>query len=166
MNNLRAGERSLVWLSRQFNYVGTAILAFMMLITVFDVAGRYLFSMPIKGSVEVMEFCMVVVGSLSVAWCTIQGAQVRVDLLAKAFSRRLRFIIDIITHLLSLGFYVLLVWMSLLESKDMMLVYKEVSTVLSIPVYPFYIIFTIGFAMLCLALVFNLVQVVKEAGKT
>ena len=65
-------------------------------------------------------------------------------------------------HLLSLGFYALVVWMSLLESKDMWLVYKDVSTILSIPVYPFYFLFTIGFFMLCLALIFNMIQVLKE----
>jgi TRAP-type C4-dicarboxylate transport system permease small subunit len=159
---LRSGEKGLSWLSRQMNYVGTGILTFMMLITVIDVAGRYIFSRPIKGSIEIIEFCMVVVGSLSLAYCTIQGAQIKVDLLGAFLSKTIKITLDVIMHLLSLGFYALVVWMSLLESKDMWLVYEDVSTILSIPVYPFYFLFTIGFFMLCLALIFNMIQVLKE----
>ena len=158
----RRAEKSFTWFSRILNYTGTGVLGLMMLLIVVDVLGRYLLNRPIKGSIELVEYFMIIVGSLGHAWCTLHGAHAKIDLVVMRFSSKVRLIIDINTHCLCLVIYILLVWQGFLEAWDMAFLYEDVSTVLEIPVYPFYFLFTFGFLMLCLATIVRLVQMVKE----
>lgn len=162
MKMFDSGEKSFMRMSRMLNYIGTGVLGLMMLLIVVDVLGRYLFNHPVKGSIELVEYLMVIVGSLGLAWCTLMGAHAKIDIVVMGFPKKVQLIIDIITHVLCLVIYVMLVWQGFLEARDMAFLYEDVSTVLEIPVYPFYFLFAFGFLMLCLATIVRLVQMVKE----
>ena len=58
--------------SRVLNIIGVTCLVLMMLLTVSDVFMRYVFTQPIKGSVELTEYLMAVVGFFGLAWCAIK----------------------------------------------------------------------------------------------
>ena len=150
-------ERGFGWSSRMFNYLGTAILACMMLIIVADVAGRFLLNMPIKGSIELIEYAMVVVGSLGLAWCTLSGTHLTVGIIVDQFSSRTQAVFDIITHILSMLIFSLIAWQTILEAKDSLFIYQDISTVLEIPTYPFYFLLSFAFLLLCIAIVCRLI---------
>ena len=55
------GARSALPVRRLLGWMVALALAFMMVLTVVDVAGRFLFNRPVPGSFEVMEFCLAIV---------------------------------------------------------------------------------------------------------
>lgn len=133
----------------------------MMLVTVSDVSMRYLFRKPIMGSTELIEVMMVVVVFLALSWSAVTGGHLKVDLLISRLSPRVQAIVDSITMFAGLGTLVIITWRSSLDSMDV----QTVSPLLKFPMYPFHWILTLGFAMLCLAMVTLLIRSVAEAVK-
>lgn len=159
-----SAESAIESLSRVVNAIGTGVLVVMMLLTVADVILRYAFSRPIRGSLELTEYFMVIVVYLAVGWCATKKGHVKVDLLVSRFSPRTQAIFDSATCLLSLMICSLICWRGFVEFKAVWLVHR-VSDVLGMPAYPFHLILAIGCGVLCLVLVTNLVQFVGQAVK-
>ena len=164
MNFFYTTERAIRWFSRILNYVGTGALAVMMLLTVLDVAGRYIFGIPVKGTIELSEYFMVFVGCLGLGWCALRDGQAKVDLVVQNFSDRVRGLFGLITHILGLVIFSLIAWQGLMES-NVMLTTKRTSDVLEIPFFPFYLLLAFGFFMLCLTIVIILIQQLKKVVK-
>lgn len=158
-------EGAIRWISRMLNYLGTGALAVMMLLTVADVAGRYIFGVPVRGSIELSEYFMVFVGCLGLGWCTLNDGQAKVDLVVQKFSSRVRGVFGVITHLFSLIIFSLIAWQGLMEA-NIILKAKETSDVLEIPFFPFYLVLALGFFMLCLTIVMVLIQQINKVVKT
>lgn len=64
----RAMDRIAVPLTRFMDIIGQSILALMALLITLDVILRYFFSRPIKGSYELIEFMMVMLVFLGLAY--------------------------------------------------------------------------------------------------
>lgn len=78
----------LAWLVRRIAEV--AMFA-MMLLTLLDVAGRYLLNYPVQGAVELTELLMVAVIFSGICLSSAARGHVTVDLIAMALNGRLRF---------------------------------------------------------------------------
>ena len=141
--------KTIYFLSRFFGYVATGVLAIMMLLTVVDVFFRYILNAPLTGTIEVSELLMVVLVFPALGWIAMERSHIKVDLLVSRWSQRTQMIIEIITLLLSLGTYAYITWQSLLESRHV----DMTTSLLSIPEAPFHWVMTVGFLMLCLAIV-------------
>jgi len=150
--------------SRALNVLAIGILVAMMLLTVSDVSMRYAFNKPIQGSVELTKFMLVCLVCFGLAWCTVQGRHVKVDLFLSRFSPRVQAIVDSITYIGSLGIFVIIAWRSLLESFSVWQMHL-VSTILKVPMFPFYWVLTLGCAVLCLVMITNIIQYVAKAVK-
>jgi TRAP-type C4-dicarboxylate transport system permease small subunit len=148
-------------LSRLFGYVAMGMLGFMMLLTVADVSLRYLFNAPITGATELSEFMMVIVVFPAFAWVAVERSHIRVDLLISTWSRRVQLIVEIFVLLLSLGTYCIIAWRAFIESMNVV----TTSSLLSVPHSPFYWIMTVGFIMLCLAIISLVIEDVAFLGK-
>lgn len=159
-----SAETAIESLSKVINAIGMGVLVVMMLLTVTDVILRYAFSQPIRGSLELTEYFMVIVVYLAVGWCAVKKGHVKVDFLVSRFPPRTQAIIDSATYLLSFGVCSFIAWRGFVEFKAVWLVHR-VSDVLSIPAYPFHLVLAIGCGVLCLVLVANLVQFVAQAVK-
>jgi len=151
-------------LSQALNVLAIGVLVVMMLLTVADVGMRYVLRHPIVGSVELTEFMMVFVVFLGLAWCAVRGRHVKVDLFLSRFSPRVQAIVDSITYIGSLGIFVIIAWRSLLESFSVWQMHL-VSTILKVPMFPFYWVLTLGCAVLCLVMITNIIQYVAKAVK-
>jgi TRAP-type C4-dicarboxylate transport system permease small subunit len=152
-------------ISQGLNYLGTTVLVAMMLLTVADVSMRYVLSLPILGSTELTEYMIVCVVFLGLAWCAIKERHIKVDLVVSRFSPRLQASVKSITLFLGLGICALTTWRSFLEAIDA-LNSRRASPLLTVPAYPFYLVFSLGFAILCLVMITQLVEnaakVIKE----
>jgi TRAP-type C4-dicarboxylate transport system permease small subunit len=146
------------------NFAAAGVLAAMMLLTVSDVFLRYSFSRPIIGTTELTEIMMICVAFLGLAWCAVKRGHLKVDLVMAHFSPRIQAIVDSITLLAVLGLCVFITWRSFLESITVMRL-GSTSSLLEVPDYPFYFILTFGFAILCVVMVTNLIEVVAKAVK-
>lgn len=65
--------------------IGAVVLLFMMMLTVFDVAGRYFLSKPISGSFEIMEFGLAIVVFSALPLVTWDRGHITVSLFEKYF---------------------------------------------------------------------------------
>ncbi len=91
-------------------YAASAVLAFMMLLTFFDVIGRSFFNSPIIGSVEILTLAMGLLIYLGIGQTTIRGNHIRVDVLTRLLPERVQHSIDVIVHILGLLISTLIFW--------------------------------------------------------
>jgi TRAP-type C4-dicarboxylate transport system permease small subunit len=148
IQNIDKGIRSLNVL---LAYAGSCVLFGMMLLTIFDVIGRYIFNSPITGAFEITEAMMVTMVFFFIAYAQAKKSHVAVDLVVNLLPKKLRVLIDIITHLLSLLMMVLIAWMSMLRWLELIKI-KEYTAILHIPVSPFLLILALGCFAFCIEL--------------
>lgn len=86
--------------------LGVLIMIIMFLIVI-DVGGRYLFNSPLLGGVEVSRVVLAWILFLALVYGLVEGAHVRVSLVLNRFPPRLHFISEVLTAILSLGFFAL-----------------------------------------------------------
>jgi TRAP-type C4-dicarboxylate transport system permease small subunit len=77
------------------------IMVMMFLITL-DVAGRYFFTKPVPGGIEMSEFMLAVFGILGMAYTHMAGGNVKVTMFTRALPARLKYLAETLSHLLSL----------------------------------------------------------------
>ena len=82
------GARSALLVRRSLGWMVAAALAFMMVLTVVDVTGRFVFNRPIPGSFEVMEFCLAIVVFSALPLVTWDRRHITVSLFDSFFRRR------------------------------------------------------------------------------
>lgn len=150
--------------SRVLGYVATGLLVPMMLLIVADVFLRFAFDRPIIGTPEITQLLMVCL-ALGVAWCGLQGRHIKVDLMMSRFSPRVQATVDSITLLVGLGICVIITWQSFRQSMWQLQHQYVASVLLPVPTFPFYWLYVLGCAMLCLVLVTLLIQKVEGVVK-
>ncbi len=148
-------------LSRIMNYMAMGVLVLMMLLTVSDVLMRFLFRNPIMGSTELIEVMMALVVFLALAWGAVTREHLKVDLVISRLSPKAQAIVDSFTVSMGLGIVAIITWRSFLDSMDV----QTSSALLKFPMYPFHWIMSLGFAMLCLAMIPLLIQNVAQVVK-
>ncbi|UCD29020.1 MAG: TRAP transporter small permease [Planctomycetota bacterium] len=157
-------DRIIRQISRVMGMVAVIILVVMMLLTVAEVFLRYVFNRPILGCTEYIEYLMVFVGFLGLAWCASKGMHIKVELLVGRFSERAQEIFNTANALLVIAICVVIIWRSFVESNDARLIHWA-STITNIPWYPFYYVIALGFILLLLVMITVLVKSLIKAVK-
>ena len=139
------------------NFAAAGVLAAMTLLTVSDVFLRYAFNRPIIGTTELTELMMVCVAFLGLAWCAIKQGHLKVDLVMSRFSPGSQAVVDSITLAAGLCVCAFITWRSFQESMTVLRI-GSTSSLLDVPDFPFYLVLTLGFAVLCLVMAANLIQ--------
>jgi tripartite ATP-independent transporter DctM subunit len=98
------------------NYAAAAVLLLIIVLTFVDVLLRYFFNKPIAGSVELVQFGMIILVFLGGAYCQLTKAHVGVDLVVTALSKKGQVVLNSITYFLYLGILVLIVIHTTLDS--------------------------------------------------
>jgi TRAP-type C4-dicarboxylate transport system permease small subunit len=116
-------------------------------LTVMDVAGRYLLNRPLPGALELSEFALVLLVFFGLGATGLRGSQVVVDIALDRFSPRLRAISDVFNALLAIGFWAVIAWRTAVQAQEVA-IRGEVSTILGLPVYPFVYAVAFGSAVM------------------
>lgn len=128
-------------------YVSGIVLFFMMVLTVLDVILRYFFNNPLLGLQEITEFMLVTFVFFSLPFALAHDDHIRVDFVLERFPIKIQQIINPVILSLSMALLLAITVMGILKGFQM----KEahyISSILSIPVYPFYFVVSLGaFAM-------------------
>ena len=134
--------------------VGMGWVLVMMCLTTLDVAGRYFFSRPVPGAIEMSECMLAVFGILGMAYTHGAGANVRVTLLTGKLPRRLGLFTTALTDLLSLQIMSMLAWYAGVMAMEEFTSGTTTDT-LAIPIYPLYILLAVGAFLLALEILLN-----------
>jgi TRAP-type transport system small permease protein len=151
-------------LSRLMNIVAVISLLGMMLLTVSDVFLRFVFKNPISDSLSLTQYMMICTVFGAMAWCAAKGKHISVDLIISRFPEHTRAVVGSVTHFIIFGLCLLITWRSYLESLEVWKL-NRASTILEIPVYPFYFVMTFGFALFCLVILLQLIEFLRKALK-
>ncbi len=137
--------------------VAVAALGALALVTVIDVAGRYLFNRPLLGAIEMSEFLMVFLSFGALALAEIRRSHISVDFFIGALPERLRTLLDAAGALLGIVFWSFVAWRAAVHAQRVREV-GEVSANLTLPTWPFYLVVTVGCGLLAVALIGRLVR--------
>jgi TRAP-type C4-dicarboxylate transport system permease small subunit len=88
--------------NRILHYVAAVALLGFLFLTVADITGRTLFSRPVAGTVEVTSLALVVVVYLALAHSEDMGDHITIDLIYERVGKRAKFLLDIISDLLTI----------------------------------------------------------------
>lgn len=129
--------------------VAVVALAALVLVTVVDVAGRFLLNKPFFGAVEISEFLLVFIGFGGLAYAELRQAHITVDFFVTALPRRMQAPLDSMAALLGAAFWGFVAWRAVDHAQQIREA-AEVSINLAIPTYPFYLV--VAFASILFAL--------------
>jgi TRAP-type C4-dicarboxylate transport system permease small subunit len=157
---IKAIMREIEALSSLLGQAGGLILLCMMVLTVCDVIGRYVFNSPITGAYEVTETMMVTVVFFFIAFTQAEKAHIAVDLVIIRLPDKIRVLIQVITHLLSLCIFLLIVWMNIRRCLELM-ARSEHTPIIHVPISPFILIVAFGSLVFSIELIKDVIKLLK-----
>ena len=154
-------DRVITPASRMINGIGSAAILGMVLLMAVHVILRYVLARPIKGTVELEEFMLVIVVFLGLAYTAVEKKHVRIEFLISRFSRLSRAVINSVTAIASLALCVLMTWRTAVYALTNWH-HKTASVLLNVPVSIFITVVMIGCAMLSLVLLSEFFRAFSE----
>ncbi len=133
----------------------------MMLLTTCDVITRFCFSLPIPGSKELCEFMLCIFIVCGLIYTQQAEGNVRVTLLEKFLSRRAKAVLAVFYNLSSFGIMIVLAWKAWIIGIEEFHA-GTTSDSLSIPVYPFKLLLSLGVFLLCFQLFVSTIESLKK----
>ena len=144
--------------STLMSYIGVVALFVMMVITVADVIGRYVFNTPILGVFELTEFLVLILIFSFIAYAQAGNGHVSVEIMVNLFPRRFRIFIEMFNHSICLVLMGLIACISFLKAMELKRV-GETSLNLAIPDYPFVLFLVLGCLVMCIEYVRKLIRI-------
>jgi TRAP-type C4-dicarboxylate transport system permease small subunit len=144
--------------------IGQMVLMAVMLLVVLNIVMRTLFDKPITGVYDLVSLFMVIVIALALANCAAEKGHIAVEFLVERFPAGIQRIIDIIMNIASFIFIGLFTYNVGVYAYAAAVAGDE-SFTLKIPHYPFIYLVCIGYLLLCMVIIINLFDHVKEVSK-
>ena len=147
--------------------LGMGWVLVMMFLTTLDVGGRFFFSRPIPGAIEMSEFMLAIFGILGIAYTHGAGANVKVTMLTKKLSVRTVSFLELITGLLSLQVIAMLAWYGVVMGMEEFKIGTTTDT-LAIPIFPLDLLLSAGAFLLALEILMSVISagITLATGKT
>ncbi|MFH0914480.1 MAG: TRAP transporter small permease [Chloroflexota bacterium] len=157
-------DRVVAVMDTWLNYIGVTFTILLMLMTVVNVTGRYVFNWPLKAYVDIMEMMMVLLVFLCLAYCQMKGGQIRFELFMTRVLKggRPYHLMEVFNLLLSLVAFGIIAFYSAKSTINAYIVGDSTLTVY-LPTWPFRMGAAIGSIALCLRLLVLLIQNVAWA---
>lgn len=130
----------------------------LMFVTTLDAVGRYFFSKPLPGTVEISEYMLSIIILLSAAYTQQVKGHVGVDFLTKRLSPSLRHVVQMTTIILSMVIVSILTCQGFIQALNE----KTVSDMLRIPQKPFRFLVFVGGLLLFLELIVDLIDLIRK----
>lgn len=131
-------------ISGWFNLVAVGALLLMFAIMVVDILSSKILNRPIVATVDVASFLALVVASFSVSKTIIAGRHIEVEFIVTLLPRGIRKLFNVFASFLSLAFFLLIVWRSIVYANSLVKT-GESSLTAHIPMAPF----AYGIAVAC-----------------
>lgn len=96
--------------NKGLHYVAGALIIGVMVITVYNILGRWLFGEPFRGTVELTELSMLGIVYLGLGFAQHRDSHISVDLLYRRFPRPTRQALDLFGAVLSVVVLALMAW--------------------------------------------------------
>ena len=138
------------------NVLSLAGLVAMTIVTVTDVAGRYLFNRPLPGALELSELLMVFLVFGAFAVTELRNGHVDIDVVVNKLPRYARALSETFAATLSTAFWGVITWRTALHAQNVWHA-GETTPNLGLPIAPFVWVAAAGTLLFTLALVARIV---------
>lgn len=148
-------------------YIQIVCILFMSVMVFADVSLRFLFAKPISGCAELVGFLMTMVGFMGLGICTLDRSHLNIDIFVGRLSPKAQAINDMINSVLVVAIGAIMAYAGFRQGMTV-LGYGTKATLTNIYVYPFYWLMALGYVLLCLAALSNLLEgacSLKKIGK-
>jgi len=146
--------------SKQLDKAAGFCIAGVMVLVVSNILLRAIFGRPILGTYELVGFLTALGIGLALAHCAWQNGHIAVGFVMDRLPLRLQAAVDLLTTLLTLGFWSLTAW-HLGHYAASMAANGVVSATARVPVYPVIYLLALGFLVLCLVQVVRLMDAAR-----
>lgn len=141
-------------ITKYMGYVGAFFIAAMMVLTTVDVFLRYAFDKPIGGVAELCGIMLVMVVAAALGWTALERGHVKVDLLMEHLPKKVQYVVDAITLIMSFGIFALMtVW-----TTGEMFAEAQTSSILRVSMIPFQWIFWVGLVVFCICIIVLIIE--------
>lgn len=157
-------ERVSGLISRILLITGASILSVIMFLIMTDVLLRYVFSKPLAGAYEMVQYMMAIVIPFGIVYCAHEKGHVSVEVLFDLLPEKIQAILNCIICLIVLVLFLLIAWQNISFVSE---TYKSgyTSPILYVPAYPFVGTIALGFTVLCLVLLIDFLNALIETVK-
>jgi TRAP-type C4-dicarboxylate transport system permease small subunit len=141
---------------------GVSLLALTLLATM-NVALR-IFQVPVGGTYEIVSFLGAIVTAGALGYTQKRKDHIVVDILSEKVPAPVKRVLDRVSHTLILVFFSIVSWQTFVYGKRLMRT-GEMSETLKISYYPFVFLVGLGFAVLALTILLDLIETVWTRGE-
>ena len=142
-----------------------AAIAVMVLLVVADAVGRSL-RIPVPGAVEITEeYLMVAIVFLAMGFTHAEGKHIRIELFERWMPWIGAAVVRLFVAAISLGYFALIAWQGLDQTRSAFAIDKRSTSELSYPVGPAYALVVIGSVIVCLWLARDIIALVRGNDK-
>jgi len=134
---------------------GVSLLALTLLATM-NVALR-IFQVPVGGTYEIVSFLGAIVTAGALGYTQKRKDHIVVDILSDKFPAKVKRVLDRVNYVIIFVFFVIVSWQTFVYGRRLLLT-GELSETLKIAYYPFVFLVSIGFAVLALTILLDLVE--------
>lgn len=144
-------------------FASAALLGVTLLATL-NVALR-IFRVPVSGTYEIVSFLGAIVTAGALGYTQKRKCHIVVDILSDKYPPRLKRVVDQLSHVIMFFLFCIVSWQTMLYGRRLALA-GEVSETLKIPFQPFVYVVAIGFGVLALTILLDLIEMCRtEAEK-
>jgi TRAP-type transport system small permease protein len=148
--------------NRALHYVSGALITLMMLFTIYNILGRWLFGAPFRGTVELTQLSMIAIVYLGFAWAQHNDDHISVDILYVRFGKRGQAVLDAVAALISFVVLALIAWRLYAYSETLQSGGRTTAT-RRIPLYPLAYVAIVGTVAFVLALAATVIERARDA---
>lgn len=120
--------------TKLLHYVSGGLIVALMLLTVANIVGRWLWDIPVSGSVELTQTGMVAIVFLGLAYAQVQEDHIRVDLLYERLGNRGKTVLGLFAAVVSFATVAVVTW-SLYDYVGVLEASNRTTSSLGIPLF-------------------------------
>lgn len=157
-------RRTLLALTQSFALAGGVLLIGLVAMSMVSIVGRKLFSMPIRGDMELVEVGAAIAIAAFLPLCELRGTHIKVDALTSWLPALARDTLDGIGHLLCCAAAWILAWrtwLQMLDSRE----FGETTTLLAFPLWIPLLLIVPSLVLLGLCALARIQDICRKAGR-
>lgn len=157
-------RRTLLWVTQGFAMSGGLLLVGLIAMSIVSIVGRKLFSVPVRGDMELVEVGASIAIAAFLPLCELRGTHIKVDALTSWLPAVARNTLDCIGHLLCCAAAWILAWrtwLQMLESRE----FGDSTTLLSFPLWIPLLLIVPSLVLLGLCALARVQDICRKAGR-
>jgi len=128
-----------------------------------EVIARYAFNAPTVWGMETSELLFGFFVLLAGGYCLLHAHHVKIDIVYRRWSNRMRAIVDCVTYGLMIFFCGVFIWYGFKIAWGATLMQQTTGTIWNPPLWPYKLVFTVGFVLLLLQALRNFSSYLRYA---